>query len=43
LAFFVEKGQGIFALAVAMVLWPKVAFNWDGHDPGPEPRPGGLT
>ena len=40
---FVEKGQGMGALAVALVLWPKVAFALGGHDPGPKPRPGGLT
>ena len=28
---FVEKGQGMGALAVALVLWPKVAFAWGGH------------
>ena len=40
---FVEKGQGMGALAVALVLWPKVAFARGGHDQGPEPRPGSLT
>ena len=40
---FVEKGQGMGALAVVLVLWPKVAFAQGGHDPGPKPRPGGLT